>query len=150
MTRYTIVESTPEHVRLLRGRLRQGDMAELLCMGISAPKALWRSYKESVVRKSVYVDGQLAAMWGCSGSVLGGVGCPWLLTAPEIELIPIAFVKEARAEAQSMLALFPLLENYVVANYVKACRFLEVVGFSLDEPIIAKNGTPFLRFWMEK
>lgn len=151
MTSYEIIEATPAHIMALKERLRDDDRAELQCAGTTAAKALWRSYRASIVRRTVIVDEVVAAVGGCGGSVLAGIGEPWLLTAPEIERIPVSFVKEGRAEVAKLLGLFPRLENIVVARYARACRFLTVLGFQLDEARpMGPQGAMFRRFWMER
>lgn len=151
MTRYEIMEATPAHVMALKERLRDDDRDELQCAGQTSAKALWRSYRASIVRRTVMVDGIVAAVGGCGGSVLAGVGQPWLLTAPQIERIPVSFVREGRDEVQRLLGLFPRLENIVLERYGRACRFLTVLGFQLDEARpMGPRGAMFRRFWMER
>lgn len=149
--RYQIIEATPAHVLGLRDRLRAGDVEEVTCIGSSPSRALWRSYRASVIRRTMIVDGTVAAVGGCGGSVLVGVGQPWLLTAPEVESLPVSFVREGRAEIGKFLELFPKLENIVLAKYSRACRFLQVLGFQLDEAVATgPHGALFRRFWMER
>lgn len=130
-----IVDTNRYHLLALRGRLRAGDCLEIAATGASQARAIWRSYRASVVSRTGIVDGKVAAVWGCAGPVLGGVGEPWLLTAPEVERVPLRFVRQGREELARMLSLYPVLQNYVAADYKQACRFLEVLGFTLGEPI---------------
>lgn len=151
MSAYTIIEATPAHLLALRDRLRAEDRAEITCAGWTPRRALWRSYRGSVIRRTVLIDGMVAAIGGCGGSVLAGVGNPWLLTAPEFERLPVAMVREGRAEIAKMLGLFPRLENMVAAEYRRACRFLEVLGFVLEAPVpVGPSAARFRRFWMER
>ncbi len=148
---YEIVECTPSHIREIGPRLRAGDAREITCLGLSVRSVLWQTYRHGLMRRAVLVDGTIAAVWGVGGSALGGIGNPWLLTAPEIERIKVSFVREARAEIAEMTRVFPKLENYVAAEYVKACRFLELLGFSLDAPFPhGPNAALFRRFRMER
>lgn len=148
--RYRIVEAEPAHLRAIRNRLRTDDLLEITALCQTSPQALWRSYSASTFRRAAIVDGEVAAVWGCAGSSLGLIGVPWLLTAPEVERIPVAMVREARAEVGKMLGLYGFLENIVAARYVRACKFLEVVGFRLDDPMPVASGVMFRRFWMER
>src|SRR5580765_9093731 len=122
---YEIVPCLPIHIREIRDRLRAGDTSVILCAGIDMRKAIWQSWKQSVMTKAVIVDGRVAAVWGCGGSPLSGVGYPWLLTALEIERIKVSFVREARIMVSEMLGVFQRLEELAGPEYTKAHRFLE-------------------------
>lgn len=131
----TILPATPAHLAYLRDNLRAGEMREIACLGSTPGEALRLSLAGSIFARVGISDGRVAAVWGCGGSPLGGVGEPWLLTTAEVERIPVQFVKIARAEVGQMLGLFPVLSNYVSVQYRQACRFLECVGFRLGDPV---------------
>lgn len=146
-----LTECRPAHLRAIRDRLRTDDAREVACTGMTAGAALWSSYRASILLRAAIVDGVVAAVWGCGGSAMGHKGNPWLLTAPEIERVPVAMVREGRREVAAMAAIFPRLENFVAADYSRACRFLELLGFELDAAVpIGLNGALFRRFWMER
>src|SRR5262249_18105268 len=136
--RYVVVRARPEHASELSPRLRSDDLYEIAGTGVSPLRALWRGYRSIVLCEVAHVDGQIAAMWGlCVGpaagvSFLGDLGRPWLLTSLAIERIPFAFVREARRTVARMLVLKPKLENYVLASYVRAVRFVELLGFTVE------------------
>ncbi len=131
--------------------LRVADMEELAAAGISARKALWRGYRRSLWPKTAFIDGRIAAMWGLDTTGLGEHGCPWLMTTDVIELMPVAFIREAKEEVRMMLQKCRVLENHVLASYIQAVRLLEVLGFTIDPPHPAgKNGALFRRFRMER
>jgi hypothetical protein len=151
VTAYQIIEATPAHVLALRDRLRADDREEITCVGGTPARALWRSYRGSVIRRTFMVDGEIAAIGGCGGSVLAGIGQPWLLTAPEVERVPVAMVREGRAEIRKMLELFPRLENIVAAKYGRACKWLGLLGFELGAPFaVGPQRAMFRQFWMER
>lgn len=148
--RYTILDCEPCHLRTLARTLRAEDGAELAAMGTGSPQAiLWRCWRTSVLRRAALVDGEVAAAWGVTGSMMGGTGIPWLLTSPAVERVPVAFVREGRRELAEMRALYPDLCNYVHAPYKKAIRFLALLGFTIDPPEpILPTGAYFCRFSM--
>lgn len=149
--RYEIVPSEAKHVAMLDAGMRAGDRLEITCLGIGVRKALYRSYRDSVMRKTAFIDGEIAAMWGCGGNMLGGHGNPWLLTASPVERIPLSFAKVAKREAFEMIEMFPKLSGYVLASYEQACGLLELIGFTLSEPFpFGRNGAPFRRYTMER
>lgn len=145
--RIELVDARAEHVRALLPRLRDDDRAEIQAAGISCKKALWRSWRGSHLRTTAFVDGEIAAMWGCGAMLLAAEGRPWLLTAPACERVPLAFVKIGREQAQRMLALHETLRGLVYAEYYRAVRTLSLMGFRLG-PAVKLNGADFLEFSM--
>lgn len=146
---YQIVPSEISHVHWLAARLRSEDRREIECAGINPRVAIRDSFRNGVMRSTALVDGEIAAMWGLGGTLLSNVGQPWLLTTPVIERVPVTMVKVGREQVAAMLERRSRLENYVAAEYTRACRFLEVLGFTLDEPqVLGSKGAMFRRFWM--
>jgi hypothetical protein len=131
---YLILPTTKAHLGVLAEKLRAGDAAEIEAAGISPRRALWRSWRNSVLASTMVVDGEIAAVGGVGGCPLGRVGELWLLTAPPIERAKIAFLAEARSAVRVMLTIFPELRGRVSADYHKAVRLLEVLGFTVGEP----------------
>lgn len=148
MVDYKIVEAQFSDISKLCGSLRYDDWAEITCFGISPFKAIKGSFKTSHFRRSVFVENEIAAMWGLSGVMLSGSGEPWLLTSKAIEKIPVSFVKEGRKEINKMLTVCRRLEGLTSNSYSRAHRFLEVLGFTLDDPFEVKK-VMVRRFWME-
>ena len=128
---HSVVPCTPEHLFALAANLRAGDAAEIEAGGITPSRALWRSYRTSVIARAGLIDGEVAACWGCGGSPLGRAGQPWLLTGPACERARVTFVRVARFETARMLHLFPELRGMVDARYDRAIRLLEGLGFSI-------------------
>lgn len=146
MTIVTIEDSNPSHVRELRKTIRVGDRQEAISLGLDPEKALFYAYKHSLLRRTAFVDGEVAAMWGVSGTPLALVGQPFLITGLASELIsPLRFARIYKRQAEEMSSLFPVLENYVDASYDGAVRLLEISGFTLSGPITF-NGNEFYRF----
>lgn len=145
-----IIVTLPVHLRDMAQLMRPADRQELVSFGISPEKALWRSYKSSVVRRTAYINGNLAAVWGVSGTFMGEIGQPWLLTTEEIKKIsPLKFARIYQKEVKEMLTIFPKLMNIVDASYTSAIRLLDIVGFRIQEPeAIGKNGALYRIFEM--
>lgn len=136
MVEYSIVPAEPQHLRQLCAALRAEDRYELTCLGFKPMVALRRSFRGALFRRTAFVDGAIAAMWGVQGCALGGVGQPWLLTTEAIERAPgSAFLREARREIAAMLDVYDRLENFVVADYARAWRFMQLLGFSVSMPV---------------
>lgn len=144
-----IVPTIAEHIRVLSATLRDSDKKEIESYGFSSMKSLWISYKNGLSNKTAFVNGKIAAVWGCGGVYMGKTGRPWLLTSPEVKKVsPLTFARIYQKEVKKMLGLFPKLENYVAADYEEALRLLDIIGFKLGEPETIGNGV-FRKFTME-
>ena len=139
MVNYEIKESEFWHISQLCGTLRYDDLAEITCFGMRPFATIKACYKTSHLRRSVFVEGQLAAMWGLAGVILSGRGEPWLLTSKAIEKIPVSFVREGREEINEMLTMCHRLEGITTEAYPRAHRFLRALGFTLSDPFLLKG-----------
>lgn len=152
MVQVHIVETHPVHLQELTLSLRPADRAEAEAYGFPTNKVLWRSYKNSIMRKTAIIDGRVAAVWGVSGVPLGDVGEPFLATSDVVDKIsPLRFCRIYQEEVLKMLQIFPHLVNYVDSQYTKAVRLLDIVGFRIDEPLpFGPHGALFCKFSMER
>lgn len=139
------------HVRELQSTLRVKDQAEARAMGLDPRKGLFYAYRNSLFRYTAKANGKVVAMWGVYGTPLANIGMPWLITGDNIyEASPLQFAREYKKQVQSIRHLFPVLENYVDANYPEAVRMLEIAGFTLTGPYkFGPNDSLFLKFRME-
>lgn len=145
-----IVPSESCDVSNLRNNLRIEDANEILRFGVSIQYALWKSYRRAIIRKTAFIDGQIAAMWGCDGTFLGNKGRVWLMTTPEVKKIsPLKFSRIYQEEVKNMLKTFKRLENYVDAQYDSAIRLLDIIGFNIEEPQRIGCGM-YRKFWIER
>ena len=134
--RRVIVEVRPSEVGAiyrLASNLRAADADEVRSLGLDPAFAIRRSYRDAILRKSYYVDGELAAMSGLCGPLLADIGEPYLMTTPAAERAKVSFIRCARAAVDEMLTHRLRLEGHVAASYTRACRLLEVLGFTLSE-----------------
>ena len=143
----TIVPSTLKHVRELSETMREADKNEMSRLGVAPHKALFYSFKFSILRRTALIDGKVAAMWGVYGVPTGITGQPYLLTSPVSETVsPLKFAKIYMNEVNQMKKLFPVLQNYVDASYTGAVRMLKLAGFELEP--VTLNGNDFYKFSM--
>ena len=151
MTTYTVVDGTKEHSLRLRHILRPLDKREICGQGGHVRKIMWRTFNQSIFTRTALVDGEVVAMWGLGGTILSDEGHPWLLTAPAVERLPMAIVREARGAIWDMLELRSYLWNYVLADYTGAIRLLEVIGFAIDPPTSPwATGEKYRKFWLRR
>lgn len=134
-------------VKKLSNSMRVKDRKEAEALGMDAEKALYLTFKCGLLRRTGYLDDEVVAMWGVTGTPLSIVGRPYLVTSTFCEkLSPIEFCRLYKKEVIVMNSLFPILENYVDANYVEAVRLLKMTGFELSPEKI--NNNDFYKFKM--
>ena len=98
----TIIPTTVEHIRLLVADLRKEDLLEAKNLGVTPFKGIWRSYRNSKICRSYFINGKIAAISGINGSLLGFIGNPWVMTSNVIDEYPFVFVSNYRREIKEM------------------------------------------------
>lgn len=140
-----IIETTPAHIALMAEAMDAVTRSTAEKIGMTPKKALWQSYRKSLVRKTAFIDGKIAAMWGVGGTVFSDIGQPWLVMTPEIEEHPFRVAFRYRKELNKFQYMFPCLEEYVDVTNKKAIRLLELMGFKLSKNIIPIGDGVFVR-----
>ena len=113
--------------------------------------ALRESYRQAIFRRTYFVDGEIAAMVGLCGALIGAEGEPYLVTTEAVTRAKVSFLREAKKTVGEMLAIKRRLVGEVAASYRGACRLLESLGFSLEPPRpIGPSGALFSRYTLEK
>jgi len=132
--RYQIIEARHEHVWKLARRLREEDRVFAAAAGFAPRDLLFRMWRDSPYRRAAIIDGRVAALWGCYGTLLSPTAEAWLMTGPEVERLPIASIKEARRELATMLENKVELLTAVEARSQRAIGFARILGFKLEPP----------------
>lgn len=133
----------------LAPRLRPADLAEIHAAGqSSALAALTRSLSLSSHAFAIRAEGEVIGLWGVGPlSLLGGIGCPWMLASDGVTRHAGAFLRGCRASLAFARACYPRLENRVDARNALAIRWLRWMGFHLDPALpFGPLGLPFHRF----
>jgi hypothetical protein len=118
------------HARAIK--LRPGDAREIAALGVTMPEAFVLSTSRALWADAWLIDGEVAAIVGLSvESLLGDEGVPWLLTGEPVERHKKLFLRETRAGVARMRGRFPVLRNFVHADYAEAVRWLAWLGFAI-------------------
>jgi len=125
-----IVPATIEHAG--RIDLRPGDAREIEALGVGLPEAVEMSMSRAVWADAYLLDGAVAALVGVSvQSILGGEGVPWLLTGTPVDRCKRDFLRLTKAGVARMRRQFPVLTNFVHADYLQSLRWLRWLGFTI-------------------
>jgi hypothetical protein len=132
--------------------LRAGDRASIASVGMDPRVVLRTTFRHSLAPpKAAFVDDMIAAMWGMGGNILSETAEVWLFAAPAIERVPFTFEQVAGAEIAGILAIKRRLETYGAADYAKAIRLFETLGFHIDPPVaMGPRRALFRRCWIER
>lgn len=142
-----------EDVAAIADRLRQADRDEVMAShSHNAEEALRSSLEVSTAAWTGLIDDVPVCMFGVAPvAVLAGRGAPWLLGTDLIEQFPRTFLRRCRGCVARMLAVYPLLENFVHEGNTVSKQWLAWLGFELAEhPVTVIGGAQFRYFRKEK
>ena len=151
ITNIEIRKPTARDIRLLVQNMRQSDMDEL--------KAYFNNDYEYIVKTSVkyskdawavVVNGKLLFICGVGlVSLIGRVGCPWLLGTNDIAQYPKEFYKQTKTILAEVLQDYDKLQNHVYFKNTQSMQFLKRLGFDVKSPEqYGANGEMFHPFEM--
>ena len=141
---------------------RLSDVAELAEFLRPADKAeCWNSGSRpsELIRQGIEIspwcymaedDHGPIAIWGVGiSSLIGGVGIPWCLTTAGVESRRWLFARQSKLWVERMRDGWGMLEGWCDADYAVSLRWLQWLGFTIDEPIANyQTGHLFHRVWM--
>src|SRR5687768_3480927 len=141
-----VVDATEDHCRAMAPHMKKADVDEVLASGARDPlHALIVSFRSSTAAWVMLEDGEPIAMAGVSPlSMLGGIGVPWMLGTERVNKNGILFLRESKKRVREMLNTYTLLINYVDERHVVAKRWLDWLGFTIEEALpFPKTRVPF-------
>lgn len=109
---------------LLAPRMRAAEVEECRASGDYSPlEALQASFESSAGCAWVALqDGEIACAFGAAPS-LTGPGIAWLLTSDLVERYPGRFWRTCARALEEMLAIYPVLVNFIDARHTLAIRW---------------------------
>jgi hypothetical protein len=134
---WSVEPATLDHARAMAPRLRAADAAEIWATaGMTALDHLEYAIVVSVSALAWIVEGEVACLFGVAApAVLGAVGHPWLLSTAVVVRHPMPFLRRYRPYLEHLLALYPVLMNYIDARYAMAVRWVRWMGFTVAEAV---------------
>lgn len=150
-TNIEIRKPTERDMRMLVANLRPADQEELKAyFSDDFDFIVKTSVKYSRDAWSVIVNGKLLFICGVGRtSLIGDVGCPWLLGTTHISQFPKEFYKQSLQIVNEIRQNYKLLINHVYTKNTVAIRYLKRMGFELKDPVPhGANGELFHPFGM--
>lgn len=150
MTRGRIVTATMEHADAMASRLRIFDRRGRYEALANDPRAeLRRSVTDSTHAWTGLVDDVPICLFGLHApSLVSSYAIAWLDTTEDVERYRVAFWRGSKHVVRVMRTMYPRIEGLCDARFEVSARWLNRLGFALEEPKLIA-GTPFRRFVME-
>lgn len=143
----------PEHVELMRGKMREADYRETMAFTGEDPYVvLGYCIHRSTMAWTCFVGGEIAACFGVAPyAMTGRVGRPWMLTTAAMEKCTARLAIYSKKCVKHMLEHYELLENFVDDRHELSKRWLAWLGFKLEKPVpIGIHGERFCYFSMAR
>jgi hypothetical protein len=141
---------TAADIHWVADHLRDADRAECAAVGITdGHHAVGSSVACSALSWCAAVDGEPAFIAGAAplGSMLSGVGAPWLLGTPLAPQHARALMRRYSHYIGQMLNAFPHLLNFVHAENHLSIGWLKRMGFTVHPAVpFGPRGALFHRF----
>ena len=151
---YEIVPATVDLALQIASRMREADKQEVWAAMHHTPEEAVLFSLQGSGDGGAWVgtyEGTPLCAFGCGQwSVLALMGMPWLLTSEDLGRHTLTFMHETKRYIEDLQTRYSILQNYVDARHEVAIRWLEHIGFILDDPIpFGVEQIPFHRFHWE-
>ena len=152
MARLELLTPTPQDIEHITANLRAADACELQAVYGLEVDLLHCLTLSVAVSDDVYVAvnaaGEPVALTGvASVSLLGGLGCPWLLGTNALLRYPRDIVTHGRQLVRKWDSKYSHMFNYVDSRNTRSIAWLQRIGFVIPpaQPH-GRQGLPFHRF----
>lgn len=125
-----IVKAEAPHVVDVADRMRLADRVECLLAADCAPEeALVIGLGYSSIALAAVLNGRAEAIFGVAASEVAGRGSIWLLGTDECTSHGLTLTRAGRLWLPALAVGWQELGNYVHAENIVHCRWLEALGF---------------------
>lgn len=124
-----IVNAKRYHCGHMARLMRVEHHAALLRMQVPIHREIRRTFDLSFYRRSAFLDGDLAAMWGLEGSMLSSAARVWLVLSQHVLKHPTLILRHAAREIERMAATRSELVTTVIPDDDAAHRLVAFLGF---------------------
>ncbi len=122
-------------------KLREGHREAIASLGFNAHRELRDRFEASHSRKVWMIDGEMAALGGVSGQALSGSGYIWLAVSQSAMRHPVAMVREAKRQIESLMLTRHELVTNIVPEDSHSLKFAMYLGFELVHNSKVKIGS---------
>lgn len=144
---YGFTKPTPEDMAYLAAHMRREERVEVNRSSYlrSLPEIVERAIRRSFEAWSIKRDGVLLGITGVHApNPLTGHACAWLMTTEDMKQYPVFFIRQTRKMLSRWHTRWPLLYNFVDAEYTDSLRWAEAAGFDIKPAVPMGMGSrPF-------
>lgn len=124
-----IVDAKIRHCGQIARYLRVDHAAMLMRRDVPIHRELRRHFDASYYRRSAFVDGHLAAVWGCEGALISSSGFLWLALSQYALKFPTAALRYAKREIDHLAKTKTELGTTLLPEDEAAQRLAVFLGF---------------------
>ncbi len=124
-----IVPAKLHHCGILARFLRVEHAALLMRTNVPIHRELRDTFERSYYRRSAFVDGHLAGMWGCEGSLISSQGMVWLAMSQYAVKFPMTALRLAKREIDHLAKTKTELLTTLLPDDEPAHRLALFLGF---------------------
>lgn len=130
-----LVEARPWHCGAMSRRLRRDHRALLLSMDVPVHHDMRAAFDASLsCRKTLFIDGKIAAVGGVTGTALSTEGAIWLAVSEDAIVHPIRIARLFRRELDLVMQTRRRLLTIVFKEDRKGMMLAYFLGFMVKEP----------------
>lgn len=133
MTTFKTVEMKAFHCGAIVKRLRFEHRVALARVGRDAHKELRSTFDESCIRRAWFIDGELAAVGGVTGSAASAMGYAWLALSEKATHYPVAILKEVQRQLAAIMVTKRELALTIIGGDEAAKRLAVFLGFHVED-----------------
>jgi hypothetical protein len=128
-----IVPAKLWHCGAIARYLRVEHAAMLMRTNVPIHRELRATFDRSYYRRAAFVDGHLAAVWGCEGSAISSTGLLWLAMSQYAVKFPMAVLRHARREIDHLAKTKTELVTTLLPDDEPAYRLAIFLGFEAPD-----------------
>lgn len=129
MARLEISEGKLRYAGQMIRRLRHDHQNANSAVGLNSHHVLRSAMAQSSYRKAAFLDGELAGLWGVTGSIMSPFGYAWLCLSQEASRRPILVLREAARQIDEIMRTKAVLVTDIMGDDVAAIRLATYLGF---------------------
>ena len=125
------------HIRHIVENVREADRIELWAAACMTPgDVLLESLRRAEEAYTGLVDDIPVCMFGVmNGAPMSGVGIPWMVGTKHLDKYAVLFLRRCGPVVEAMADHYKVLRNYVDARNTRAIRWLQWLGFEIQEAV---------------
>lgn len=139
-----ITEAKMRHAGPMIRRLRREHALAFAAIGLNSHQELRNTMAASSYRRAGFLNGELAALWGVTGSLLSATGFVWLCLSNEAARHPMLILRGAKRQLDEIMETKTELATTVLRDDEAALRFCVYLGFHVGHD---GDGAPATSKW---